>query len=304
LIGLLILSGLFFLVVLLFFFPFSFKCDFKAIEKGSGIELRFFRKKIYSTFKDQKNKGNSKDNLDPNDDTKDFEKSFSSEHRDSLDPDEFFNESLASDFSKSSDDTPVSSKMNSKLSGDAGSLDESFNDEHSDSSIFEELPSDLFEAETTENKENFSEADFLTLVFQPHLHQKIWTYLKRIFKKTRSSIRIRVTKLKIEGIQMEYSEMGFATSIFLFLKSQSKKLQNVELEMDWLSQKQFSVNGSLSIQFRLISFFILALYSAYFSLMTYIWYRRNKKKYLQNPSAFRLVFWRRKIIDILASESP
>lgn len=147
-----------------------------------------------------------------------------------------------------------------------------------------------------------TEKEFLTLMFNPKLHSMVLRMVWRLLRRTWRLFQIRFENVVVQGIRMEYDEMGAFAAISSFTTSQVNFLKNWEFQMDWLKEKNPEIRGTLLIQFRLFYFLLWSLIALFYVARVYFWYRRNKKRFIENPIPFRLVFWRRKIIDLIAAE--
>ena len=156
--------------------------------------------------------------------------------------------------------------------------------------------------EGSRKSRKLTEKEFLTLMFNPKLHSMVLGMAWRLLRRTWRLFQIRFEHVVVQGIRMEYDEMGAFAAISSFTTSQVNFLKNWEFQMDWLKEKNPEIRGTLLIQFRLFNFLLWSLIASFYAARVYFWYRRNKKRFIANPVPFRLVFWRRKIIDLIAVE--
>jgi hypothetical protein len=147
-----------------------------------------------------------------------------------------------------------------------------------------------------------TEKEFLTLMFNPKLHSMVLRMAWKLLRRAWRLFTIRFEHTVVQGIRMEYDEMGVVSAFTSFFTSQFSLFKNWDIQMDWLKEKEPEIRGSILIRFRLFFFLLWSLMALFFAARVYFWYRRNKKRFIENPLPFRLVFWRRKIIDLIAAE--
>lgn len=174
-----------------------------------------------------------------------------------------------------------------------------------DSEMSDTIESDASKAndsKASKKLRELTEKEFLTLMFNPKLHSMVLRMAWKLLRHAWSLFTIRFEHTVVQGIRMEYNEMGVVSAFTSFFTSQFSLFKNWDIQMDWIKEKELEIRGSILIRFRLFFFLLWSLMVLFFAARVYFWYRRNKKRFIENPLPFRLVFWRRKIIDLIAAE--
>ena len=341
-IGFSIIAGLFIFVTLLLFFPLRIRFYFVGAKKDSLIEIRFFKWAFFSTNKKHSNKDSTEETSSYNsenreelrsktsnadiddDDSEDTIQSKTEEEKNKSDVEARETSEVAVDGVTSEENTEIRKSTDAGI--DAGDFDDNDgvkskvetsetetidaskvdkDEVASEESIESKTEVDIDEAtpeEGSKKSRKLTEKEFLTLMFNPKLHSMVLCMAWRLLHRTWRLFQIRFENVVVQGIRMEYDEMGVFAAISSFTTSQINFLKNWEFQMDWLKEKNPEIRGTLLIQFRLFNFLLWSLIASFYTTRVYFWYRRNKKRFIENPVPFRLVFWRRKIIDLIAAE--
>ncbi len=261
--GVLLLSGI-------LFFPVTFRFFFTVNVGERFIELRLFRKKIYRLNKDSEEPADTSEKEAEDAPEKDFKETAEAKppkqekhHADSGPP----------------DDEPA-----------AETPEDSFNETA-------EKPK-----KKKSKKRKLSEREILTLALQPDFNWKVlkkgWALLKSFFRIFRAGFDRTVVK----GMHFDYAAMGFSQGLFGAFAAMVPLFENWEFHMDWAGQEKPGIAGSFRIRVTGVRLFEFLCYALVFAGWLFFWYRKNKKKLMENPAQFKLVFWRRWILNLLASE--
>lgn len=318
-----IIAGLILLVALLLFFPMKIRFFFVGARKNGLIEIKFFNWTVFTTqekadiedaevFSATSSAGLNKETMgSPSDEPGDDAGS-------AVEKEDIVSESENVAF----DDAEAGEGNFDDVRLDAA--EDTGNDEPDDDevtfgakgdTVFEETftedivsePENVALDESSSGKKKkekrvLSEKEFLTLMFNPKLNAMVLRMAWRLTKRAWQLFTIRFEHTVVQGIRMEYDEMGTASAIAALLSSQVRFFENWDFQMDWLKEKDLEIRGNILVRFRLFFLMIWSLMTMVFALRVYLWYRKNKKLFIVKPSMFRLVFWRRKIIDLLAAE--
>lgn len=265
----LIILGVLLLLGILFI-PVTFRFFFTVNADERFIELRIFRKKIYRL-----NAGESEETQDnPEDEAEDASEPETKETAKAKPPEQEVHAESEPPGDKDIPETP-------------------------------EIPFD----ETTEKpkkkkskKRKLSEREILTLALQPDFDRKV---LKKGFALLKSFFRIfraGFDRTVVKGVHFNYAVMGISQGLFGAFTAMMPLFKNWELHMDWAGQEKLGIDGSFRVRITGVRICEFLCRTLAFAGWLFFWYRKNKKELMKNPSQFKLVFWRRWILNLLASE--
>ncbi|MCK9181633.1 MAG: hypothetical protein M0P13_01965 [Fibrobacteraceae bacterium] len=277
---------LIFLVVLLvgglLLFPVKVRFLFKGIEKGSRFEIRIFKKKIFSS--DDLNEVNGEaaeksrsEGMNANEDNSDEKE------------ENFENEAEASSENLEKREETSSSEEASIVREDSSVEEKSASPE---SSVKGEKP---------EAGAISSDKEFLMMMIEPHFDGYVLKKGLKLFRQFFKIFHCKFEKTVVEGIRLEYNEMGIATGMTGMLAGMFPLFENWEWRMDWCHNKVPKIEGTFVASFSLLRILSFATFTLFYALSAFRIYRKNKKRFKGNPSAFHLVFWRRWTVNFLAS---
>ncbi len=147
-----------------------------------------------------------------------------------------------------------------------------------------------------------SDLEFFTLMLEAQFDKKV---LGKSFRLGKSFFRLfhcRFESTVVEGIRLEnFEQMGYMSGAFGFLKGTFPILKNWELAMDWMGNTPFRIEGVCVVSFslaRLLGFFMVSALSVVGIVRLYF---KNRRLYRKNPENIRLSFWRRQVVRFMTS---
>ena len=156
---------------------------------------------------------------------------------------------------------------------------------------------------TKKQKKKVSEREFLTILLEPHFDAKVISFLWRLMKSYYRVFRIRFEHTVVEGIQLEYNQMGVLQGAFGILTSNVKLFKNWDFRMDWCHDKKPRIEGTLVLYITWSRILVAVCKTIFYAVRIFLMYWKNKKQMLSNPGAFRLIFWRRWIVNFMTAEN-
>ncbi|HHX15264.1 MAG TPA: hypothetical protein GX724_03795 [Fibrobacter sp.] len=297
-IGIFIIAGLILFVALLLFFPVKIRFFFVGAKKKGLIEIRFFNWKIFSS----QDKDESED-ADESPLEDDVNSNGETPEEMGAEVEEVISTSSSAGLTKEDMATSIDDEPDGVAFEDKDIVPELETVALDDIVKFDDVEPDAEpEMSSQKKKRVLSEKEFLTLMFNPKLNAMVLRMAWRLLKRAWQLFTIRFEHTVVQGIRMEYDEMGSASAIAALLSSQVRFFESWDFQMDWLKEKELEIKGSVLVRFRLFFLMVWSLMALVFAARVYWWYRKNKKIFIKNSSMFRLVFWRRKIVDLLAAE--
>lgn len=153
------------------------------------------------------------------------------------------------------------------------------------------------------SKGKSSDREFLTILIEPKFSGLV---LKGSFRIAKAFFRIfhcRFETAVVDGIRTgQMDEMGYLFGGLNFLSGTIPFFENWEFGMDWEGNRPFRIEGCLCIRFsvaRILGFGIVSLRWIFEWIARYF---LNRRRYRKSPEAFRLIFWRRWIVRFLSPE--
>jgi hypothetical protein len=152
-------------------------------------------------------------------------------------------------------------------------------------------------------KKKLNEREFLTVLLEPKFDSKVISFLLRLMKSYYRLFRIRFEHTVVEGIQLEYNQMGVLQGAFGILTSNVKLFKNWDFRMDWCHDKKPRIEGTLVLYITGGRILVAVCKTIFYVGRIFLMYWKNKKQMLSNPGAFRLIFWRRWIVNFMTAEN-
>ncbi|MFA6662663.1 MAG: hypothetical protein WCS56_06475 [Bacilli bacterium] len=156
---------------------------------------------------------------------------------------------------------------------------------------------------TKKRKRKLSEREFLTVLLEPKFDSKVISFLLRLMNSYYRLFRIRFEHTVVEGLQLEYNQMGVLQGAFGILTSNVKLFENWEFRMDWCHEKKPRIEGTLVLYITWGRILAAVCKTIFYAIRIFLMYWKNKKRMLSNPGAFRLIFWRRWIVNFMTAEN-
>ena len=316
--------------LVLLLFPFSFRMEFEVGERGARALFFFFKKKIYEakkSWRDEESRAEQRAESEPAKDP------IESNMKDSRceDPIEDKplqgddkNEDIVESVAKHSEET-MTEKMTAPAKEDAGCSADSPTMSHPEQK--EEVPKDTAEpiaeksiepakedaSETPaaddekpakkqkKEKRKLTDREFWTIVLTPELDGRAFRYLKNIFATSMSLFRVKFIDCFVEGIRMEYVDMGYAAALNAFLKTYPY-VGAWDFRMDWCYDKELRAQGTITASINLLRIICFTLKMALYAGILFLSFWRRRARVLKTNELPEIGFIRRKIIDFIVEE--
>ena len=294
--------------LVLLLFPFAFRIDFEAGERGVRALFFFFKKKVYEYEKKWKEDAGSKElavdseKLEPQDAPKSVTQnappmveavakkpaeSPKTEHLEASD-DGAGNESTQPAEVKSSPVVEVSSDVKAAES-------ENCDSEKSG----DEKPAE--ESKPKKPKRKLSDREFWTIILTPDFDARAFKYILKILKAVLSLFRVRFSDCFIEGIRTDYQTMGYIAAVNGFLKAYPY-VGDWDLRMDWCNEKELRAVGSVHLSITLLRIFCFTLETLVLAGILAFSFWRRRAHVIKTNELPQLGFIRRRILEFILED--
>ena len=307
------------LALVALFFPFIFWVDFDAGMKGLNVRVRLFKKELYTYHK--------KFGKDDEDDSELFDISTpepepveKSEAPKIEEPDptpentaEGINQTEADKpavaETKAEDEKPEDDKSEKVESAEEKSADIKAEkvENKSDDKLEEVKPteekSDEGKAEEKDapEKRSLTDQEFWTLLLTPEFDTRAWWAVRHELSALFKLFRIRFTDSFVEGIRMEYENMGYAAALNGFLKSYPY-IGDWDFRMDWTYDHEPRAEGHLKASVNLCRTLGLLLATLFYGGILAFTFWRRRAHILKTGELPELGFVRKKIVNIMTED--
>lgn len=307
------------LALVALFFPFIFWVDFDAGMKGLNVRVRLFKKELYTYHK--------KFGKDDEDDSELFDISTpepepveKSEAPKIEEPDptpentaEGINQTEADKpavaETKAEDEKPEDDKSEKVESAEEKSADikaekvENKSDDKLEKVKPTEEKSDEGKAEEKDapEKRSLTDQEFWTLLLTPEFDTRAWWAVRHELSALFKLFRIRFTDSFVEGIRMEYENMGYAAALNGFLKSYPY-IGDWDFRMDWTYDHEPRAEGHLKASVNLCRTLGLLLATLFYGGILAFTFWRRRAHILKTGELPELGFVRKKIVNIMTED--
>lgn len=286
--------------LVLLLFPFAFRIDFEAGERGVRALFFFFKKKVYEYEKKWKEDAGSKElavdseKLEPQDAPPMVEavakkpaESPKTEHLETSD-DGAGNESAHPVEVKSSPVVEVSSDVKAA---------ESENCDFEKSG--DEKPAE--DSKPKKPKRKLSDREFWTIILTPDFDARAFKYILKILKAVLSLFRVRFSDCFIEGIRTDYQTMGYIAAVNGFLKAYPY-VGDWDLRMDWCNEKELCAVGSVRLSITLLRIFCFTLETLVLAGILALSFWRRRAHVIKTNELPQLGFIRKRILEFILED--
>ena len=330
-----LLCSILVVALVLLLFPFSFRMEFEVGERGARAFFFFFKKKIYEA---KKNWG--KENLSEAKDPVKFGLESNAEKADakseeSSSPDVDANsekqqspsviQSPGTESGVNSAKDPVKSGLESnaesaKQEAESETQDapavtpeaEEKGEEQEAPPTVEAVAKKPTETPKTEKmdsspvaevseKRKLMDREFWTIALTPDLDARAFGFAKKIMASALNLFRIRFIDCFVEGIRMDYLDMGYAAALNAFLKTYPY-VGAWDFRMDWCRDKELRAQGTITASINLLRLFCFTLKTAVYAGFLFLSFWRRRARVLKTNELPEIGFIRRKIIDFIVEE--
>ena len=316
------------LALVALFFPFLFWVDFDAGMKGLNVRIRLFKKVLYTYHK--------KFGKDDEDDSELFD--ISTPESDPVErleapkiqeseptPDVVASPEKTSE-TTSEENKPADEKSTSEeapaeeaLAEDKSEKVESAEEKSADikAENVENKSDDKLEAakpteektdevqdekKDTPEKRSLTDQEFWTLLLTPEFDTRAWWAVRHELSAIFKLFRIRFTDSFVEGIRMEYENMGYAAALNGFLKSYPY-IGDWDFRMDWTRDHDPRIEGHVRISVNLCRLLGLSIATLFYGGIVAWSFWRRRTHILKTGELPELGFIRSKIVKMMMEDN-
>ena len=315
--------------LVLLLFPFAFRIDFEAGERGVRALFFFFKKKVYEYEKKWKENTGSKElavdseKLEPQDAPKSVtqdappmveavakkpaETPKTEPMKVGID-ESAKRESLPPSSSKQSEGDPVKSSASNESAHPVEVKSSSVVEVSSEAKAAESENRDSEKNETpTEDekpkkeKRKLSDREFWTIILTPDFDARAFKYILKILKAVLSLFRVRFRDCFVEGIRSDYQTMGYIAAANGFLKAYPY-VGDWDLRMDWCNEKELRAVGSVHLSITLLRIFCFTLETLVLAGILAFSFWRRRAHVIKTNELPQLGFIRRRILEFILED--
>jgi hypothetical protein len=315
--------------LVLLLFPFAFRIDFEAGERGVRALFFFFKKKVYEYEKKWKEEAGSKElavdseKLEPQDAPKSVTQDAppmveavakkpvetpktepmkvgidESEKRESLPPSSSKQSEGDSVKSSASNESahPVEVKSSSvvEVSSEAKAAESENRDSEKN-----ETPAE--DKKPKKEKRKLSDREFWTIILTPDFDARAFKYILKILKAVLSLFRVRFRDCFVEGVRTDYQTMGYIAAVNGFLKAYPY-VGDWDLRMDWCNEKELRAAGSVHLSITLLRIFCFTLETLVLAGVLAFSFWRRRAHVIKTNELPQLGFIRRRILEFILED--
>ncbi len=317
--------------LVLLLFPFAFRIDFEAGERGVRALFFFFKKKVYEYEKKWKDEVGSRQLPVGRDERREArDESCASSKELAVEGDERRDapvansdaeekdgeqESLAEAVAKKPVETPKTEHLEAS---DSGAGNESAHPVEVKSSSVVEVSSEAKAAESEnrdseknetpaedkkpkKEKRKLSDREFWTIILTPDFDARAFKYILKILKAVLSLFRVRFRDCFVEGIRSDYQTMGYIAAANGFLKAYPY-VGDWDLRMDWCNEKELRAVGSVHLSITLLRIFCFTLETLVLAGILAFSFWRRRAHVIKTNELPQLGFIRRRILEFILED--
>ena len=315
--------------LVLLLFPFAFRIDFEAGERGVRALFFFFKKKIYEYEKKWKEEAGSKElavdseKLEPQDAPKSVtqdapptveavakkpaETPKTEPMKVGID-ESAMRESLPPSSSKQSEGDSVKSSASNESAHPVEVKSSSVVEVASDAKAAESENRDSEKNETPAEdkkpkKENrkLSDREFWTIILTPDFDARAFKYILKILKAVLTLFRVRFSDCFVEGIRSDYQTMGYIAAVNGFLKAYPY-VGDWDLRMDWCNENELRAAGSVRLSITLLRIFCFTLETLVLAGILALSFWRRRAHVIKTNELPQLGFIRKRILEFILED--
>ena len=294
------------LALLVLFFPFRFKVEFEAGERGSKARLFFFKKQLWQGEKKwgKKSPDEEKDGADYLD-------------GDSADKDVEDSAAAEPEFVATAPVKPVE-KMAApeKAAEPAPEKEAETASEKAPEPETVTPPAEPVEPAQTpatpavsspepapekKEKRKLTDEEFWTIILTPDLDVRAFRYVKSLLSMIVRLFNLKFVNCYVEGIRMDYATMGYGAAVNAVLKG-FPYLDAWDFRMDWCRDKDLYTQGTICARTNLCRVFFLLLAALIYAGILFLLFWRRRARVLKTGELPELGFIRKKIVGWMTEE--
>lgn len=327
------------LALLVLFFPFRFKVEFEAGERGSKARLFFFKKQLWQGEKKwgKKSPDEEKDGadyLDGDSTDKDVEDSSAAEPEFVATAPVKPVEKMAAPEKKpepapekeaekapekasatpapapSANESPKETETPAKSAPEAAPVLAKPAPEPAAKPTPEPAPESAPEpaaesvsepAPEKKEKRKLTDEEFWTIILTPDLDSRAFRYVKSLLSMIVRLFNLKFVNCYVEGIRMDYATMGYGAAVNAVLKG-FPYLDAWDFRMDWCRDKDLYTQGTICARTNLCRVFFLLLAALIYAGILFLLFWRRRAHVLKTGELPELGFIRKKIVGWMTEE--
>ena len=276
------------LALLVLFFPFRFKVEFEAGERGGKARLFFFKKQLWQGEK----KWGKKAPETP--DEEDFT---------AAEP-EFVATAPAKPVEKMAAPAPVPEKEPEKAPEKASATPApapSANEPPKETEPPATASTPAKPAPEKKEKRKLTDEEFWTIILTPDLDGRAFRYVKSLLAIIARLFNLKFVNCYVEGIRSDYKTMGYGAAANAVLKG-FPYLDAWDFRMDWCRDKDLYTQGTICARTNLCRVFFLLLAALIYAGILFLLFWRRRSRVLKTGELPELGFIRKKIVGWMTEE--
>lgn len=317
--------------LVLLLFPFAFRIDFEAGERGVRALFFFFKKKVYEYEKKWKEDAGSKElavdseKLEPQDAPKSVTQDAppmveavakkpaetpktepmkvgidESAKRESLPPSSSKQSEGDSVKSSASNESAQPAEVKSSPVVEVSSDVKAAESENCDSEKSgDEKPAE--DSKPKKPKRKLSDREFWTIILTPDLDARAFKYILKILRAVLSLFRVRFSDCFVEGIRTDYQTMGYIAAVNGFLKAYPY-VGDWDLRMDWCNENELRAVGSVRLSITLLRIFCFTLETLVLAGILALSFWRRRAHVIKTNELPQLGFIRKRILEFILED--
>ena len=305
------------LALLVLFFPFRFKVEFEAGERGGKARLFFFKKQLWQGEKKWGKK--APETPDEEDFTaaepefvatapaKPVEKMAApapvAEKTPEKEPEKAPEKASATPApAPSANEPPKETEPPAKPAPEAAPVPAKPAPEPAAKPTPEPAPESAPEpAPEKKEKRKLTDEEFWTIILTPDLDGRAFRYVKSLLAIIVRLFNLKFVNCYVEGIRSDYKTMGYGAAANAVLKG-FPYLEAWDFRMDWCRDKDLYTQGTLCARTNLCRVFFLLLAALFYVGILFLLFWRRRSRVLKTGELPELGFIRKKIVGWMTEE--
>ena len=293
------------LALLVLFFPFRFKVEFEAGERGGKARLFFFKKQLWQGEKKWGKKApETPDEEDFTAAEPEFVATAPAKPVEKMAAPEKAPEKASATPAPapSANEPPKETEPPAKPALEAVPVPAKPAPEPAAKPTPEPAPESAPEP-APEKKENrkLTDEEFWTIILTPDLDGRAFRYVKSLLAIIVRLFNLKFVNCYVEGIRSDYKTMGYGAAANAVLKG-FPYLDAWDFRMDWCRDKDLYTQGTLCARTNLCRVFFLLLAALFYAGILFLSFWRRRSRVLKTGELPELGFIRKKIVGWMTEE--
>lgn len=310
------------LALLVLFFPFRFKVEFEAGERGSKARLFFFKKQLWQGEKKwgKKSPDEEKDGadyLDGDSADKDVEDSAAAEPEfvatapvkpvEKMAAPEKKPEPAPEKEAETASEKAPEPETVSPPAEPVEPVEPAQTPATPATPAIEEPPKEQPATSAPEpapekkEKRKLTDEEFWTIILTPDLDSRAFRYVKSLLSMIVRLFNLKFVNCYVEGIRMDYATMGYGAAVNAVLKG-FPYLDAWDFRMDWCRDRDLYTQGTICARTNLCRVFFLLLAALIYAGILFLLFWRRRARVLKTGELPELGFIRKKIVGWMTEE--